>query len=83
MSKKGPIFGTRPTSLESIAGTPTLRTIDIFVGGLNPDLSVESLCEYMQEVITLKPVEVRSNRVNNNNQSFLIKINDSDKCQNF
>ena len=81
--KKGPIFGTRPNSLKSIAGTPTLRTIDIFVGGLNPNLSVESLREYLLDVITLKPVEVRSNRVNNNNQSFLIKINASDKYKIF
>ena len=77
--KKGPVFGAKVNNGNSIAGTPTPRTIDIFIGGIDPKVSTDSLSKYLQNAVSCHPVDIKSNRVNTFNQSFLVTINATDK----
>ena len=81
--KKGPVFGSKSNSQKSIAGSPTPRTMDIFIGGIDPTLSNDSLSHYMRDSFVCNPIEVKSSRINKYNQSFLVKIHASDKTKIF
>ena len=52
-NKKGPVFGSKSNSQKSIAGSPTPKTMDIFIGGIDPTLSNDSLSHYMREFHSL------------------------------
>ena len=39
--KKGPVYGTKVNSPKGIAGIPTPRTMEVFIGGIDPDVSTD------------------------------------------
>ena len=78
-----PVFGAKLNNGNSIAGTPTLRTIDIFVGSVDPKVSTDSLSKNLQNVFSCHPIDIKSNRVNKFNQSFLVTINATDTSKIF
>ena len=78
-TRKQPIYGTKSRSYGSIAGRPTTRVFSIFIAGIDPNLSSSGLSKYIQEVLQVNPINIETNKQNENNQSFKVTVNNQGK----
>lgn len=82
-ARSNPIYGTKTTDKKSIAGKRTVREFDIFVGGVNNDISEQDLSNHMSQEMSIEPISVKLNRENKYNRSFIVTIPSTQKDQVF
>lgn len=79
IKKHKPVFGNKQKLRNGIAGTPNTRSLDIFIGGVAPDITIEDFGNFIHREIRVNPINIISNKVNSSNQSFKVTINHQDK----
>ena len=77
--KNSPVFGTKQATNKSIAGQRTIRTFNLFIGGVNKEVTPDELGAYMKEELNIETTNIEVNKQNEFNQSFKVTINSTDK----
>ena len=79
--KNHAIFGSKTPQdgNRSIAGQRIVRELDVFIGGVQKEITVEDFTNYIKDELNVDAVNVIVNKLNSFNQSFKVTIKNRQK----